>query len=106
MDSTIREMVFRFVKNTIAVGALMAIAKKTHSISIFAMALFSFAILGTYVVSYIQSWRFDPFHGLGNSRLAFAAGIIFWVIIVSVFMIGVQYILITAIYAIIDSNTK
>jgi hypothetical protein len=83
---------FDLLKNIIAVGALMALAKKTHSVLIYAMGLVSFSILVTYVASHMR-WRFN-------------ASIIFRVIIASVFMIVVQYVLITAISAIVDSNTK
>jgi hypothetical protein len=97
---------FDFVKNAITVGALMAIAKRTHSAPIYALAVLSFIVLGTYVVAHIQSWHFEPFHGFHNSRLASAAGLILWVIVATALIAGVQYILITAIDAIVDSNTK
>jgi hypothetical protein len=98
---------FDFVKNAITVGALMALGKKTNSNLIELLAWLSFGVLNGYVLSYTQTWHFEPFHSFRNSRPRFAAtGIIVWLIIIGVFILGVQYILMTAINAIVDSNTK
>jgi hypothetical protein len=99
---------FDFVKNTITVGVLFALAKKTNSIPIYSLAWVSFCMLGLYIVHNIHSWHFEPFHGFKNARPRFAhiAGMILWVIFATCLTFGVQYFLITAIYAIVDANTK
>jgi hypothetical protein len=53
---------FDFLKNVITVGALMALAKKTHSVPIYALGILSFSILNGYALSYISSWHFEAFH--------------------------------------------
>jgi hypothetical protein len=97
---------FDFIKNTIPVAALFAIAKKTNSIAIGALAWLSFGILGMYIVHNTQSWHFVPFHGFKNSRLASIANGIVWSIFAGVLTGGVQYALITAINTIVDINAK
>jgi hypothetical protein len=97
---------FDFVKNTIAVGALMALAKKTHSAPLDFIAWLSFGVLGSYIVLNINSWHFEPFHGFSNSRIASVAGGIVWTIFATAILFGGQYFLLTAINAIVDSNTR
>ena len=84
----------------------MALAKKTDSILIYSIAWFSFGILCIYIVHHINSWHFEAFHSFTNSRLAWWAGLIVWVIIVMVLVCGTEYVLMTAIDAIVQSNTK
>jgi hypothetical protein len=98
---------FDFIKNTIVASALVALAKKTHSAPIDAIAWISFGVLNSYILLNINSWHFEPLHIFRHSRPRLAAaGLILWSITAAIVMFGAQYALLTAINAIVDGNTK
>jgi hypothetical protein len=88
---------FDFVKNAIVVSALMALAKKTHSASIDAIAWISFGVLNSYILLNLNSWHFEPLHIFRNSRPKLAnVGLIGFSIIIAIVMFAAQYALLTA----------
>jgi hypothetical protein len=89
------------------VAALVALAKKTHSAPIDAIAWISFGVLNSYIVLNMNSWHFEPLHLLRNSKPKLAAlGIILWTILVVGVAFGAQYVLLTAINTIVEGNTE
>jgi hypothetical protein len=97
---------FDFVKNTITVGALLALGRKTHNEAINLIGWLSFGVLGCYIVLNINSWHFELFHPWGHSKFASVAGRVLWTIVAASITFGAQFLLLRAINAIVDGSMK
>jgi hypothetical protein len=113
VDIQTNQLMFRFakwyfdlVKNTITVGALLALGGKTHNETINLIGWLSFGVLGSYIFLNITSWHFELFHPWCHSKFASVAGRVLWTIIATGIIFGAQFLLLRAINVIVDSSMK
>lgn len=95
---------FDFEIYILTLGALWALARKSHSYFMYCLLAFSAGLLVLYIYSYFDNWHLNVLHGFGKSKIASDAGAIVWLIFLFALSAVTLYLLFTSVDAIIQSN--
>jgi hypothetical protein len=97
---------FDLLKNLIAVGVLMAIARKIDNIALDIVTTLSLVVIVLHLATFTQTWRINILHGSNMPRLESAVTLFFRYALTGVSMLIIWYGIMPAVYAVMAWNTK